>query len=38
MKIHALTTGAVHGKRSFLYPGKGPRRQDLFMTAAFQPG
>jgi glyoxylase-like metal-dependent hydrolase (beta-lactamase superfamily II) len=32
MKIHALTTGKVQVKRSFLYPGHGPRRQlDLFL-------
>jgi hypothetical protein len=32
MKIHALTTGAVRVKHSFLFPSPGPRRQlDLFM-------
>jgi glyoxylase-like metal-dependent hydrolase (beta-lactamase superfamily II) len=32
MKIHALTTGAVRVKRSFLVPGHGLRRQlDLFL-------
>ncbi|MGD0980114.1 MAG: MBL fold metallo-hydrolase [Solirubrobacteraceae bacterium] len=32
MKIHALTTGKVQVKRSFLYPGHGPRRQlNLFL-------
>jgi glyoxylase-like metal-dependent hydrolase (beta-lactamase superfamily II) len=32
MKIHALTTGKVRVKRSFLYPGHGPRRQlNLFL-------
>jgi len=32
MKIHALTTGAVRVKRSFLLPRMGPRRQlDLFL-------
>ncbi len=32
MKIHALTTGAVRVKQSFLYPGHGPRRQlNLFL-------
>jgi N-acyl homoserine lactone hydrolase len=32
MKIHALSTGAVRVKHSFLFPGKGVRRQlDLFM-------
>lgn len=32
MKIHALTTGKVRVKRSFLFPGRGPRRQlDLFL-------
>jgi hypothetical protein len=27
MKIHALSTGTVKVKRSFLLPGAGPRRQ-----------
>jgi N-acyl homoserine lactone hydrolase len=32
MKIHALTTGAVRLKHSFLFPKQGPRRQlDLFL-------
>jgi glyoxylase-like metal-dependent hydrolase (beta-lactamase superfamily II) len=32
MKIHALRTGQVTVKRSFLFPGKGVRRQlDLFL-------
>jgi glyoxylase-like metal-dependent hydrolase (beta-lactamase superfamily II) len=32
MRIHALQTGSVRVKHSFLFPGKGPRRQlDLFM-------
>jgi N-acyl homoserine lactone hydrolase len=32
MKIHALTTGTVQVKRSFLFPKQGPRRQlDLFL-------
>ncbi len=32
MKIHALRTGAVRVKRSFLFPGRGPRRQlNLFL-------
>jgi glyoxylase-like metal-dependent hydrolase (beta-lactamase superfamily II) len=32
MKIHALTTGKVRVKHSFLYPGHGPRRQlNLFL-------
>jgi N-acyl homoserine lactone hydrolase len=32
MKIHALTTGAVRVKHSFLFPRQGPRRQlDLFL-------
>jgi glyoxylase-like metal-dependent hydrolase (beta-lactamase superfamily II) len=36
MKIHALQTGTVSVKNSFLFPGKGPRRQlDLFMPGAF---
>jgi N-acyl homoserine lactone hydrolase len=36
MKIHALTTGAVRVKHSFLFPGAGPRRQlDLFMPGEF---
>ncbi len=36
MKIHALTTGAVRVKQSFLFPSTGPRRQlDLFMTGPF---
>src|SRR3954470_336928 len=36
MKIHALTTGAVRVKHSFLFPSPGPRRQlDLFMPGAF---
>src|SRR3954449_2718529 len=36
MKIHALTTGAVRVKHSFLFPRPGPRRQlDLFMPGAF---
>ena len=36
MKIHALTTGAVRVKHSFLFPSPGPRRQlDLFMPGPF---
>jgi N-acyl homoserine lactone hydrolase len=36
MKIHALTTGAVRVKHSFLFPSPGRRRQlDLFMPGAF---
>ncbi len=36
MKIHALSTGAVRVKHSFLYPRQGPRRQlDLFLPGAF---
>jgi hypothetical protein len=36
MKIHALTTGAVRVKRSFLFPSHGPRRQlDLFLPGAW---
>jgi N-acyl homoserine lactone hydrolase len=36
MKIHALTTGAVRVKHSFLFPSPGPRRQlDQFMPGAF---
>lgn len=36
MKIHALTTGAVRVKHSFLFPRSGPRRQlDLFLPGAF---
>ena len=36
MKIHALTTGAVRVKHSFLYPRQGWRRQlDLFLPGAF---
>jgi N-acyl homoserine lactone hydrolase len=36
MKIHALTTGAVRVKDSFLFPSPGPRRQlALFMPGAF---
>ena len=36
MKIHALTTGAVRVKHSFLFPRTGPRRQlDLFLPGAF---
>jgi N-acyl homoserine lactone hydrolase len=36
MKIHALTTGAVSVKHSFLYPSPGPRRQlDLFLPGEF---
>ena len=34
MRIHALTTGTVRVKHSFLFPGKGPRRQ----LALFLPG
>jgi N-acyl homoserine lactone hydrolase len=35
MRIHALTTGAVRVKHSFLYPGRGPRRQlNLFLPGA----
>jgi hypothetical protein len=36
MKIHALTTGAVRVKHSFLLPSPGRRRQlDLFMPGPF---
>src|SRR6476661_5853741 len=36
MKIHALTTGAVRVKHSFLYPSRGARRQlDLFLPGEF---
>lgn len=36
MKIHAIQTGAVRVKRSFLFPSRGLRRQlDLFMPGAF---
>ena len=36
MKIHALSTGAVSVKHSFLFPGKGVRRQlDLFLPGPF---
>ena len=36
MKIHALTTGAVSVKQSFLFPSRGARRQlDLFLPGAF---
>jgi glyoxylase-like metal-dependent hydrolase (beta-lactamase superfamily II) len=36
MKIHALTTGAVRVKHSFLFPSAGRRRQlDLFMPGDF---
>ena len=36
MKIHALTTGTVRVKHSFLFPGHGPRRQlDLFLPGAW---
>jgi hypothetical protein len=36
MKIHALTTGAVRVKHSFLFPSPGARRQlDLFMPGPF---
>jgi N-acyl homoserine lactone hydrolase len=36
MKIHALTTGAVRVKHSFLFPSPGPRRQlDLFTPGPF---
>jgi glyoxylase-like metal-dependent hydrolase (beta-lactamase superfamily II) len=36
MKIHALTTGAVRLKHSFLYARSGPRRQlDLFLPGAW---
>jgi N-acyl homoserine lactone hydrolase len=36
MKIHALTTGAVRVKHSFLFPSSGRRRQlDLFTPGAF---
>jgi N-acyl homoserine lactone hydrolase len=32
MRIHALTTGSVRVKHSFLFPSRGPRRQlDLFL-------
>jgi N-acyl homoserine lactone hydrolase len=36
MRIHVLTTGTVRVKRSFLFPGSGPRRQlDLFLPGPF---
>src|SRR4051812_1369697 len=36
MKIHALTTGAVRVKHSFLFARRGPRRQlDLFLPGAW---
>src|SRR5271169_2962465 len=36
MKIHALTTGTVTVKRSFLFPGHGARRQlNLFLPDAW---
>src|SRR5262245_36369848 len=36
MKIHALTTGAVRVKHSFLFPSPGARRQlDLFLPGEF---
>ena len=36
MKIHALTTGTVQVKHSFLFPGNGPRRQlNLFLPGAW---
>lgn len=36
MKIHAIQTGSVRVKHSFLFPGKGPRRQlNLFMPGTF---
>jgi N-acyl homoserine lactone hydrolase len=36
MKIHAIQTGNVRVKQSFLFPGKGPRRQlDLFLPGAW---
>jgi len=36
MKLHALTTGTVTVKRSFLFPGNGPRRQlNLFLPDAW---
>jgi N-acyl homoserine lactone hydrolase len=36
MKIHALTTGAVRVKESFLFPGRGPRRQlNLFLPSGW---
>jgi N-acyl homoserine lactone hydrolase len=36
MKIHALCTGAVRLKHSFLFPRMGPRRQlDLFLPGPF---
>ena len=36
MKIHALTTGTVRVKHSFLFPAKGPRRQlGLFLPSSW---
>lgn len=36
MKIHALTTGAVRVKQSFLFPSANPRRQlDLLLPGAY---
>jgi hypothetical protein len=36
MKIHALTTGTVQVKRSFLFPKRGAQRQlGLFLPGAW---
>jgi hypothetical protein len=36
MNIHALSTGTVRVKHSFLFPSRGRRRQlDLFTPGAF---
>jgi hypothetical protein len=36
VKIHALNTGAVRVKHSFLFPSRGVRRQlDLFLPGAW---
>jgi N-acyl homoserine lactone hydrolase len=36
MKIHALSTGSVRLKRSFLFPGRGARRRlDLYLPGPF---
>ncbi len=36
MRIHALRTGSVRVKHSFLFPAEGPRRQlDLFLPGPF---
>ncbi len=38
MRVHALTTGTVSVKRSFLFAARGPRRQlNLFLPDEFSP-